>query len=325
MKKIKIKKEVLEYILETVIKGLEPNNVRNGFDYSRLYPKDVTEADIAHAVRDTPELHSQMEKLVRSVIRLISLKKVSSIWIDEEEQAGCLLSYALAIYDKKYCKLFAESLLFQDLDHEVNQNDYIHKIFKKWGVCNETVIVLKARMENSGQWGNDLVSELIDKYEGLTDYIDEVSDEDNEDVLEPSVSLKQIDSTKNKKKLEQYYSETMVDFIREIGSFIVEILNSYAKSKAKVSVLSVKIDSVKISYEFSIVDTKGNVVENYQIITPKCLVPFDKVCLNLNYQTHEKIEELIPFIQQSVIAGCTKWITSSFVIEIDYKEHNASS
>lgn len=165
----------IQDILKTVNDGLSPSQVEREFNYyTGLYPQGVSERDIAASVSHYPGLHPQMVEIIEKITALTSSGRVFSIWMDDEDQAGSLLGRALALYDKKYCALFAENLLYQDLDHEVNQNDYIADVVDKWGICADTVLLLYARMENPGQFGLDFVGDMLEEYGELEEYLPDI-------------------------------------------------------------------------------------------------------------------------------------------------------
>lgn len=326
LKIAKLKKDELQQTIENVIKGLNPSEAGKGFSYyAGLYPAGISEYTIAKAVPQFPELHPLMVQLVQKVVDFVDYP----IWVDDEEQGGCLVSFALALYDKKYCELFAECLVNQDLDHEVNQNDYIQEVFEKWGACKETALLVAARINNSGQHGPEIVGDMLSEYEDLSDYLEGLIDEedeessfyaDEEDVLAPSVSIEQIEKAKSEKQLMKYYTDGMVDFIREFGTFVIEALNSYKKNnKEAVAILLIHIDADNNAIEFSIEDTKGNKKNAYSTVKPRCLLPFAKICSKLDYNVQEKIKELTAlYIIPSITSGAVDkgTVTKSFKIEI---------
>lgn len=181
-------KQQLESALQSVAQGLDTaaKKRKRGLDfYAKLYPDNLSEINLADAAR-YPELQPLMVAVVEKIIGLISSGKESAIWIDEENQAGSYLSCALALQDKRYCKLFADCLLCQDLYHEVNQNEDIRAIMDKWGLCDDSAYILRAREENPGQHGSELLDEFKELYgDILLDYLGgcniELSDDDEEE------------------------------------------------------------------------------------------------------------------------------------------------
>lgn len=162
----KLTEEQLSVALNTVADGLDSaarKRTRQSDFYKNLYPAGLFEINLSDAVM-YPPLHPLMVETVEKIVELIRTGKEFSIWADDETQAGQDLTYALAMYDKRYCKLFAECLLCQDLYHEVRQNEDIRDIINKWGLCDETAFILQARKENIGQHGLELIDELTEIY-----------------------------------------------------------------------------------------------------------------------------------------------------------------
>lgn len=181
-------KNQIKEILETVSEGLKPINLIKEYEYyASLYPEDVTESDVAGYAIKYPELHSLMVEVAQRIAFLTGNGYVHALWVNDEEQAGSQLTLALALCDKKYCALFADCLVSQDLDHEVYQNEYITDIIRKWGLCEETGLILRARLDNPGQWGPDLISEQLEEYgDELSTYVEDLEVEFDEDEDEDS-------------------------------------------------------------------------------------------------------------------------------------------
>lgn len=162
----KLTKEQVQKMIDGVKEGLAAENYQDNYSYyNSIYPDDLNEYDLANGLVEYPELIPQGEEIVEMIIDTTRAGRAYDIWVHDEEQAGSPITYALAMYDKKYCKLFAKMLANQELDHEVDQNNQIKKIIDKWGICPEVLIILDARISNEGQWGFELVEELEE--EGL--------------------------------------------------------------------------------------------------------------------------------------------------------------
>ena len=179
-------KEELEQSLAKVLNNLKAfsqNKRKLPHDfYQKLYPAEYSEIHLSDAVR-YPELHPLMVQIVEQIIEFIAYGRIGSVWIDDENQAGRYFTYALARHDKKYCQLFADCLSVQDLDHEVHQNEDIESILYKWGLCDETALILNARDDNPGQHGRELIDELLEKYgEKLETYLAGSNIESDEEV-----------------------------------------------------------------------------------------------------------------------------------------------
>lgn len=161
-----ITKAQLESMLVTVSQGLDAAKKEEkrafGF-YANLYPVGFSEIDATKAIAYA-SLHPLMVDVVEKIIELISSGAENSIWIDEENQAGSYLSRSLALHNKKYCKLFADCLLCQDLDHEVHQYEDAQEVIAQWGLCDETSCIVQAIEANPGQHGNELLEELEEIY-----------------------------------------------------------------------------------------------------------------------------------------------------------------
>lgn len=300
-------------ILEDVMSGLFAYNEteKSGY-YSGLFPEGVSEYEIAKVVPKFPELHPLMGQLVQRIIDLPDYP----IWIDEEEQAGCLLSCALALYNKKYCKQFAECIAKQDLDHEVNQNDYIRSVFEKWGACKQTAMLVKARIDNPGQYGPDIVEELISEYVDLSDYLDK--SDSSENIVTPRVSIGQIEQAKSTKKLMNYYIDAITDFTNELCALYVDLILAYSKNNnAPISVLTIRLDTDNNALVFSITDDKEVCQNAYHTAKTNCLAPLAKVCEKLDYKLRSKVAEFSnKYFMSSLSAFDLGTFTKTFKVKI---------
>lgn len=186
-------REQLETMIDTVSQGLDVaiKKRERVFDfYTVLYPKGFSEIHIANAILYS-DLHTQMVDILEKLIGMMSGGEESSIWIDEENQAGRYIARALALYDRKYCKLFADWFLCQDLDHAVHQYEDAQDVISKWGLCSETAFVLQAVEMNPGQSGNELLEDLEEEYgDELSNYLgnyDLELDDDEEEGIEEEI------------------------------------------------------------------------------------------------------------------------------------------
>lgn len=182
-------KEETSLLIDKVLAGLDPAVVTKDYEYyASLYEtdeEDLSEYELANTVSDYPDLHPKMIEIVERITDLIRTRKVSSMWISDEVQAGDVISYILARYDKKYCYVYAKSLAYQDLDHEVDQNEDIKQLIEAWGMCSEVGLVIAARVSNVGAWGEDLIQELSEEYgesllEATRDHVEKLIKDGND-------------------------------------------------------------------------------------------------------------------------------------------------
>lgn len=174
MKATGLTKEKAEEILTHVIAGLALDAVEDNYDYyTDIYqvdgkanayePTAYNEFIVAKTIPLYPELYPMMAEVVDKIAVVIDSNKVHDMWADEENPAGIVLAYALAMQDKKYCATYAKNLLSHDIDHTSARPEEIQKLLEKWGPCEETGLVLDARINHAGEWGYEVAAEILEK------------------------------------------------------------------------------------------------------------------------------------------------------------------
>lgn len=199
--------------------------------YLALAAERFSEFELARYVEEYPDIHPQMAALVLKIAKAIETNLVFDLWINDETQAGNALSFALAMHDKQYCSVYAQSLLQQDLDHhEVNHCREVKEMLEEWGPCKEMGDVLAARIENIGQHGGELMDELLEEDEDgdlavlLKDYVPLLIEKE----VEHAYSLAASVAKKNKNDVSlltycvNYCDPDIVDF-DGLGIELVEV------------------------------------------------------------------------------------------------------
>jgi len=97
---------------------------------------------------------SNFNVIVSFVEAIMQKNKTKKVWLDQEMPMGLNASFALAYTNKTYISNFIDFLRTTDMNKEVYQYIFISLLEKKWGICNEVIALLAARIHSiSGQWG----------------------------------------------------------------------------------------------------------------------------------------------------------------------------
>ncbi|MGL4667697.1 MAG: hypothetical protein ACRCWR_07180 [Saezia sp.] len=174
MKTTDLNQEKIKEILVHAIAGLALDTVKDNYGYyTDIYqvdgkanayePTAYNEFMVAKTIHLYPELYPLMEEIVDKIAVAIKTNKVYAMWADDENPAGVVLAYALAMQDKKYCATYAKNLLSHDIDHTDARSQEIQALLEKWGPCEEIRLVLDARLSNAGEWGYEVVAEILEK------------------------------------------------------------------------------------------------------------------------------------------------------------------
>ncbi|ABZ92948.1 hypothetical protein EHQ92_05670 [Leptospira biflexa] len=118
------------------------------------------------------ELIDSIERFVKKTIEFNqSVGRHKIPYTDPERPFAFSASHALALYDKKFIILFIRYLQTLNLDFEVYTFGAIESIFRKFGICDETLELASARILScAGQHGLEQIVPLFKEKKETDEY-----------------------------------------------------------------------------------------------------------------------------------------------------------
>lgn len=158
-------KEKVNGIKEEIV--TDKIDLGNSFEYyNELFERDgddiEDEFDLADILIETEEGQELMRDLINHLYSYNCTDYSKNLWINDEIQAGEILSYNLAATNKEDVPLYAKIVSSMDLDHEVNQIEDTMRLMEKWGINEYTYPLIVGRIINPGQHGDELLDEIRD-------------------------------------------------------------------------------------------------------------------------------------------------------------------
>tara|TARA_B100000949_G_scaffold201479_1_gene189551 strand:- start:221 stop:1021 length:801 start_codon:yes stop_codon:yes gene_type:complete len=96
--------------------------------------------------------HSDLHPFIKEAVETIMQVSIQHYFVaGDEEEAGTFGALLFALEDKREVPFYAYFLTTNDLDHYVNQPDDWEDIFEKWGICEETLLLMSAILLTPGQ------------------------------------------------------------------------------------------------------------------------------------------------------------------------------
>lgn len=119
------------------------------------------EVDFWDLLLEHPKNYPLGQKYLQTCIN--RLESFKFLYEDDESPLGGFAAYQMAMTDKSFLPYFAQLLGCWDMDHEVNEAEYIEAIIGKYRWCKEVGDIIIARSsEGAGQHGFEQLQELED-------------------------------------------------------------------------------------------------------------------------------------------------------------------